>query len=157
MKKSIKKPTLAHLDKEKYNNYRIVYFCALFFFLLIPASLFPQDKAEISLNYKHYGIREGLGRIQARQGFQDSFGYIWIVTIGGISRFDGKEFTNFTENDVPNLDPYIRYINQHEDIIYIIGLDHIILFYPDLHIESFKIPDNSSMTGVRVVSNHVIT
>jgi ligand-binding sensor domain-containing protein/two-component sensor histidine kinase len=31
--------------------------------------------------------------------FQDSKGYLWLATKGGVSRFDGLKFTNYTVND----------------------------------------------------------
>ncbi len=35
---------------------------------------------------------------------QDSYGYIWIATNGGLSRYDGYEFTNYTNNNQRGLE-----------------------------------------------------
>lgn len=48
---------------------------------------------------KHLGIEEGLASNNVYAAFQDSKGYIWLSTSNGVSRFDGKEFRNFTTNN----------------------------------------------------------
>jgi ligand-binding sensor domain-containing protein len=46
---------------------------------------------------KNYSIDDGLTGISVSCLLQDSRGYIWIGTDdGGISRFDGKTFVNYT-------------------------------------------------------------
>ncbi len=49
--------------------------------------------------FKNYGVKEGLPSSEAYEVFQDSKGYIWIATDGGVSRFDGYEFKTFTTED----------------------------------------------------------
>lgn len=66
----------------------------LFLFLITGTLLHAQE-----LSYKFYGINEGLVQSQIICMFQDSKGFMWIGTKGGVSRFDGVEFRNFTEND----------------------------------------------------------
>jgi ligand-binding sensor domain-containing protein/signal transduction histidine kinase len=51
------------------------------------------------LNFIHYSTEEGLAESQANDICQDSYHHLWIATLGGISRFDGKEFTNYSEKD----------------------------------------------------------
>ncbi|MBL7941562.1 MAG: histidine kinase [Flavobacteriales bacterium] len=46
-----------------------------------------------------YGAREGLPHSQLRCLHQDARGFIWIGSLGGLSRFDGKTFTNYDEED----------------------------------------------------------
>ncbi len=59
--------------------------------------------ANISLaqqySYRHYTILDGLVQNQVTALFQDSKGYVWIGTKGGVSRFDGMLFKNFTVAD----------------------------------------------------------
>ncbi len=50
-------------------------------------------------NYKHYGIGEGLPSSEVYCVFQDSKGYMWFGTDGGVSRFNGYEFENFNSSD----------------------------------------------------------
>lgn len=46
-----------------------------------------------------YTDREGLLQMQVTNVFEDSRGYIWVGTKFGISKFDGKNFENFTLKD----------------------------------------------------------
>jgi ligand-binding sensor domain-containing protein/serine phosphatase RsbU (regulator of sigma subunit) len=56
-------------------------------------------------NFKLYSTRDGLVHSIVKTIFRDSRGYIWFGTQGGVSRFDGKHFVNFTEkNGLPGND-----------------------------------------------------
>lgn len=56
--------------------------------------------AQITLPpYRIYTLRDGLPQMQIWSMFQDSRGYLWIGTKGGISRFNGEKFTNYNKND----------------------------------------------------------
>jgi PAS domain S-box-containing protein len=51
-------------------------------------------------NFKNYSIEEGLAQSQVHSIFQDSYGYLWIGTLGGgVSRFNGRTFANFTTKE----------------------------------------------------------
>lgn len=50
-------------------------------------------------NFVQYSIKEGLAQSQVRCVFQDSRGYIWAGTLGGLSRFDGKKFLNYNRSN----------------------------------------------------------
>ena len=43
-----------------------------------------------------YSLEEGLVQSQITAIYQDTQGYMWFGTLGGVSRFDGQQFTNFT-------------------------------------------------------------
>ncbi|HEY8404162.1 MAG TPA: two-component regulator propeller domain-containing protein [Flavobacteriales bacterium] len=45
-----------------------------------------------------YSIKQGLVQSQVRCLMQDSRGYIWVGTLGGLSRFDGRVFQNYDRN-----------------------------------------------------------
>src|SRR6056297_620594 len=51
------------------------------------------------LTYKKYTIADGLPQTQVMDIYQDSKGFIWVITKNGISRFDGMKFINYTNKD----------------------------------------------------------
>src|SRR3989442_12912108 len=73
-------------------------------FMFLPALLLgyaPPVRSE-RLPVKTYTTEDGLIRNYVRQIFQDSHGYLWIVTGGGLSRFDGYGFANYgAEQSLP--------------------------------------------------------
>jgi ligand-binding sensor domain-containing protein/signal transduction histidine kinase len=44
-------------------------------------------------------VENGLIQSQVTAITQDRFGYLWIGTLGGLSRYDGQNFTNYTVRD----------------------------------------------------------
>lgn len=71
------------------------YLILTLFILFIP-QISPQ-----SFEIHKYGIREGLSIELTKSIVQDTFGFIWIATDEGVSRFDGYNFTSF--NKVPDI------------------------------------------------------
>ena len=49
--------------------------------------------------WKHYTYLDGLGSNHVRPIYQDREGFLWFGTLGGISRYDGEKFVNFTTDD----------------------------------------------------------
>lgn len=50
-------------------------------------------------SYRFYSVSDGLPQTQITYLFQDSKGFIWIGTKGGLCRFDGMEFDDFGLED----------------------------------------------------------
>ena len=71
--------------------------CLLLSILIILSYLNLQAQ---TYNFKCYSIEDGLAQSQVREIIQDKQGYLWFATNGGgVSKFDGKSFTNYTTND----------------------------------------------------------
>lgn len=51
-------------------------------------------RAEIC-NFQNYGPEQGLTNLGFRRLFQDSKGYLWVSTEGGVFRYDGTRFRHF--------------------------------------------------------------
>ncbi len=49
--------------------------------------------------FRSYNVEDGLPQSTVTSIHQDSKGYIWIGTLAGISRFDGKHFVNFSTKE----------------------------------------------------------
>ncbi len=50
-------------------------------------------------HYITYGTSDGLVQSQIRAIANDNRGYLWIGTLGGLSRYDGVEFKNYSKAD----------------------------------------------------------
>jgi ligand-binding sensor domain-containing protein/signal transduction histidine kinase len=59
--------------------------------LLLPTGLLAQR-----YHFHNLSVEDGLVQSQATCLAQDSIGNLWIGTVGGLSRFDGKNFTSYT-------------------------------------------------------------
>jgi ligand-binding sensor domain-containing protein/serine phosphatase RsbU (regulator of sigma subunit) len=68
--------------------------CSVLFLFFSAGNSFGQQ-----YNIKLYGTKDGLVNSIVKTIFLDSKGYLWFGTQGGISRFDGKKFENFTDKN----------------------------------------------------------
>lgn len=72
---------------------RYVYSLVLFLFFL-GSQLFSQQ-----YNFINYSVENGLIQSQVNSLCQDDKGYIWVGTLGGVSKFDGVNFVNYSTLD----------------------------------------------------------
>ncbi|MGB3585671.1 MAG: PAS domain S-box protein [Tunicatimonas sp.] len=61
--------------------------------------LCPTNSLAQYYSFAHYSIEEGLPQTSVNHFAQDHFGYLWVATSGGLSRFDGQNFQNFGMQD----------------------------------------------------------
>lgn len=52
-----------------------------------------------SYSFTNYSIPQGLAQTQVKAITEDKNGYLWIGTLGGLSRFNGVSFQNFSTED----------------------------------------------------------
>ncbi|MBI3136125.1 MAG: histidine kinase [Bacteroidetes bacterium] len=65
--------------------------------------LFCSSALSQRFNFVNYSLEEGLPQSQVSDICQDRWGYLWIGTETGLSRFDGIRFENFsTDNGLPD-------------------------------------------------------
>src|SRR6056297_1161009 len=57
---------------------------------IAPTTLIGPDAP--SLRFENIGLREGMAQASANTIMQDSKGFLWIATQGGLHRYDGHEF-----------------------------------------------------------------
>ena len=69
------------------------------FYLFLLLFLFSAISVSQQSSYVHYDTRDGLPQSQVRAIAQDSQGYLWIGTVGGLSRYDGYDFQNYSTED----------------------------------------------------------
>ncbi|MGC3978670.1 MAG: hypothetical protein QM751_10850 [Paludibacteraceae bacterium] len=62
---------------------------------------FVNASPRLTRNYafRHFTTRDGLVQMQLMCAFQDRDGYMWFGTKGGVSRWDGVTFKNYTAED----------------------------------------------------------
>jgi ligand-binding sensor domain-containing protein/two-component sensor histidine kinase len=65
-----------------------------------------------------YTMQDGLVANPVRRIFQDSKGFIWIATWGGLSKYDGHKFTNFTSTNGLS-HPLVNDIYEEDDKLYV--------------------------------------
>ena len=70
--------------------------------LFFSFSIFSQNE---KVAFKLFSFEDGLSHRNAFKIQQDQEGYIWIATINGLNKYDGKKFTHFSnlseENKIP--------------------------------------------------------
>lgn len=75
----------------------------MFLFLsLLLTSLLPAPAAAQRFPFYNLNVEDGLAQSQPRAIVEDSLGQLWIGTLGGLSRYDGKQFVNYSaRNGLP--------------------------------------------------------
>ena len=82
----------------------------LFTFLNIILLTLLSLHGQTELRFENYFIEDGLPNSRARAVYQDSVGWIWIGTDGGLSRFDGTSFKTYqlsSSSDDESLSPIL--------------------------------------------------
>ncbi|MBN8852358.1 MAG: hypothetical protein BGO55_01260 [Sphingobacteriales bacterium 50-39] len=69
-------------------------FLTFLFLYLLPFSSFSQE-----YSYTRYDVKDGIAGSNIYCITQDKDGFLWMGTEGGVSRFDGSHFSNFTLDD----------------------------------------------------------
>src|SRR6056297_4333175 len=84
-------------------NRHLFYPCfVLVLFCLLNITVHAQVEQEVkptilqseapSLRFEHIGLNDGMAQASANTIMQDSKGFLWIATQGGLHRYDGHEF-----------------------------------------------------------------
>jgi ligand-binding sensor domain-containing protein len=72
------------------------------------------------LSHKQYTVKDGLPGATVYHNLQDKNGFLWFATDQGVSRFDGRTFTNFTKEDgLPDNEILRLYLDRHDNIWFI--------------------------------------
>lgn len=117
-------------------NRRLIFFISLNFLIFFSNGI---DSYGQEYSWKYYSVSDGLPQTQVYCLFQDSQGIIWIGTKGGLSKFDGIEFENFTSKNGLNFDFVTRFQEDGKGGMYIgtkLGANH----FKDGKIKPLTIP-----------------
>ncbi len=80
------------------------------------------------LNFINYSVEQGLSQSQAACIAQDPYGMIWVATLGGISRFDGNQFTTYDQRDGMRSQFIFKIFPQGDNRLWIGGHEGLELF-----------------------------
>jgi ligand-binding sensor domain-containing protein/serine phosphatase RsbU (regulator of sigma subunit) len=69
------------------------------FLFIIPILLWSLNVVAQNSNFTEYMIEDGLIMSQIESIVQDNDGNLWIGTIGGLSKYNGTEFANYTQKE----------------------------------------------------------
>lgn len=106
-------------------NYLRICFCTI-------AILWVNLVTANSFNHQHFKIGEHLDCTQVYSVFEDSKGYIWLITDNGVIRYNGRIFNSYTVDDglfsrmilkIGELDNGIVWAANHTGIIFFYGDD----------------------------------
>ncbi len=77
-------------SEKEISRYLLCLFCCMVFMLSAKAQRYP---------FFNLDVEDGLIQSQAGAIAQDRFGHLWVGTLGGLSRYDGRQFINYTVRD----------------------------------------------------------
>ena len=121
---------------------RMLHRCILIFALLVSNVSYTQ-----TYSFVNYSIQDGLAQSQATDIVQDEQGYLWISSLGGLSRFDGLNFNNFSkENGL--VDNHIHQLFYNDSKLYV-GANGGISIIENYQIKSLRLPKNISEAKIR--------
>lgn len=111
--------------------------------------------------YKSYSTSEGLAQSQVTSICQDSIGYLWVGTLGGISKYNGATFQNYSSDNglLNNRVNILKWINNklyvgHQGGISIIHNEKIEQFSLDKEFYMLNITDIVSFQGQIIISTN---
>jgi ligand-binding sensor domain-containing protein len=78
--------------------------------LLIPAITTSLESLAQDPYFRTFNSNNGLAGNEVYEALQDHKGYIWFCTNRGVSRFDGKNFVNFSTANGLGETPSLAYI-----------------------------------------------
>ena len=70
---------------------------------LFPTNLWAEDAMRHDLSYRRFTTHDGLPQMQVERIWQDSHGYIYIGTLSGFVRYDGRTFTPYLKGQRINI------------------------------------------------------
>lgn len=99
--------------------------------LLMLSSPFRSVSCAQEVLIKHLTVSDGLPDVTVYQALQDPQGFIWMCTRAGVSRFDGKKFTNYTLNDGLAENEILSLAMDSRQRIWFLGLSGTLSYFKD--------------------------
>lgn len=80
-------------------------------------------------NYQQYNLKDGLAGLTVYSIAQDHDGFLWIGTETGLSRFDGKNFKNYTVSDGLPDNEIIKVFVDSKNRIWILPFTYTVCYF----------------------------
>jgi ligand-binding sensor domain-containing protein/serine phosphatase RsbU (regulator of sigma subunit) len=80
-------------------NFRKIVSKIVVIVLIVLHQTMPKSALSQTTSFIHYGVEQGLIQSQVQSILQDNKGNLWIGTMGGVSKFNGKKFTTFKKKN----------------------------------------------------------
>ncbi len=103
------------------------------------------QEAKITYPFKHYSIHDGLVQMQVQALYQDSKGYLWCGTKTGISRFDGKEFKNYSGIEIKQTSPVTFFDEDEQGNLLVFNHQNLSILSDDT-VYSVSYPQNTHIS-----------
>jgi ligand-binding sensor domain-containing protein len=120
------------------------------YFILFALIIVSLTSSSQQYTFIEYSLKEGLQQSQVRSLFQDSRGFVWVGTLGGISRFDGRNFINFNRSN-GLLNNQISAIIERTDGSIVAGSSGSISIIRGEKVESFKFENDFKESAVNAL------
>ncbi|MCT7943141.1 EAL domain-containing protein [Shewanella holmiensis] len=117
--------------------------------------------SKILLNFKRFTVDEGLSQNTVTSFVKDKQGYVWIGTINGLNRFDGKEFKQYFANESNNLpSSFIRNLIVDDDGEILIGTDNGLVKFDEknegfITLYNSEIINNQTIWSLDIYKNNI--
>jgi ligand-binding sensor domain-containing protein len=122
----------------------------LYFVLSLIAAFISRRGSAQHYNFINYSTESGLAQSQIRSIAQDKNGYLWLGTLGGLSKYDGKKFVNFSiQNGL--IDNQIYSLAVDKTIGIWIGTMGGLNYFDGKKIKSFPFKSNMSENFVNAI------
>ena len=82
-------------------------------------------------NYQQYSLKDGLAGLTVYSIAQDHDGFLWIGTETGLSRFDGKNFKNYTVSDGLPDNEIIKVFVDSKNRIWLLPFTNTVCYFED--------------------------
>lgn len=123
-------------------------------FILVFISLIAGEYLSQQFKFQHYSVEEGLPQSQVYAMIQDSRGLLWLGTKGGgLSKFNGKEFTTFTKEEGLSGDQVYSLFEDSQHNIWI-GTGDGITHYNGISFTKFPISDKYAIVVSAIIEDH---
>jgi ligand-binding sensor domain-containing protein len=103
-------------------------FISRFIFMLLLAFSFDNIEAQEML-IKHFTVKDGLPSATVYSIIQDKQGFMWMATEAGVSRFDGKKFTNYSLTDGLGENEILKVFQDSRGRIWFLGFNGTLSYY----------------------------